>query len=264
MNFKLNALIAAALLVAAGSANAKIDLGTTAGNANGGEIFLVVNDDVAGYSFVGDLGIGMDSFMPNTNQSFNLGNFSQWTPFLSAIGGNLSNATFSVLAQDNSGNTTGDDRMLVSTAPGVTEADIEFTSNGQFSGATQAMNPWLTSLNNNQYVVAGDMLTVDNGSAYSIKGSKTYFDANVGEKIKLKLNYSVYTGSSDAANFGLQMTSGPSNTPDPTIYTAYGDFTINGTTLAYTAAPVPEAETYGMMLAGLGLVAFMVKRRRGA
>jgi hypothetical protein len=29
-----------------------------------------------------------------------------------------------------------------------------------------------------------------------------------------------------------------------------------------TAAPVPEASTYGMMLAGLGLVGFAVRRRK--
>jgi hypothetical protein len=29
-----------------------------------------------------------------------------------------------------------------------------------------------------------------------------------------------------------------------------------------TAAPVPEAETYAMMLAGLGLVGFMARRRK--
>lgn len=33
---------------------------------------------------------------------------------------------------------------------------------------------------------------------------------------------------------------------------------------ALAAAPVPEAETYAMMLAGLGLVGFMVSRRRSA
>ncbi|MFZ5574895.1 MAG: FxDxF family PEP-CTERM protein [Pseudomonadota bacterium] len=33
---------------------------------------------------------------------------------------------------------------------------------------------------------------------------------------------------------------------------------------ALAAAPVPEAETYAMMLAGLGLVGFMVSRRRSS
>lgn len=32
----------------------------------------------------------------------------------------------------------------------------------------------------------------------------------------------------------------------------------------FSAAAVPEAETYGMMLAGLGLIGFMISRRRGS
>ena len=35
-------------------------------------------------------------------------------------------------------------------------------------------------------------------------------------------------------------------------------------TFSAGAVPVPEAETYGMMLAGLGLIGFMVSRRRGS
>jgi len=43
----------------------------------------------------------------------------------------------------------------------------------------------------------------------------------------------------------------------------YGLWTLQGNTLTYAVA-VPEAETYAMMLAGLGLVGFMVRRRRNA
>jgi len=43
-----------------------------------------------------------------------------------------------------------------------------------------------------------------------------------------------------------------------------GQWTFDATTaqLTYATAPVPEAETYAMMLAGLGLVGFMAARRR--
>jgi hypothetical protein len=45
----------------------------------------------------------------------------------------------------------------------------------------------------------------------------------------------------------------------------YGLWTLQGSTLTFAnPAPVPEAETYAMMLAGLGLVGFMVRRRRNA
>ncbi|MBT9538312.1 FxDxF family PEP-CTERM protein [Thiobacillus sp.] len=40
--------------------------------------------------------------------------------------------------------------------------------------------------------------------------------------------------------------------------------TTNQGIYTFSAAAVPEAEAYGMMLAGLGLVGFMVSRRRGS
>jgi hypothetical protein len=40
-----------------------------------------------------------------------------------------------------------------------------------------------------------------------------------------------------------------------------GLWTLQGNTLTYSVAAIPEAETYAMMLAGLGLVGFMVRRR---
>jgi hypothetical protein len=47
-----------------------------------------------------------------------------------------------------------------------------------------------------------------------------------------------------------------------TKYAGVWKFDVATAQLSYTTAPVPEAETYAMMLAGLGLVGFMVSRRR--
>lgn len=46
---------------------------------------------------------------------------------------------------------------------------------------------------------------------------------------------------------------------------ATGDASIwkNGVSISATALPVPEADTYAMLLAGLGLVGFMARRRAG-
>ena len=67
----------------------------------------------------------------------------------------------------------------------------------------------------------------------------------------------------------LTATLAPSALGAPGFY----QFLVTGTTSgsaggvylgALSAQAVPEAETYGMMLAGLGLVGFMVSRRRGS
>ncbi|WP_229259449.1 choice-of-anchor E domain-containing protein [Duganella aceris] len=70
------------------------------------------------------------------------------------------------------------------------------------------------------------------------------------------------TGSVAATVTGLGTTkitaSGNVHTAATSAYSAYG-------TVTYTfAAPVPEPETYAMLLAGLGLVGFAARRRKSA
>jgi len=262
MNFKLNALVAAALLVAAGSANAAIST-STSGN---GELFMVVSDTTAGYSFVGDLGIAMDSFNANLGQSFDLTSYSQWSAFYSAIGGTLNNATFAVLAVDSTGTGIGGDRMWVTSSTAISTADIAATQSKQLGGAAPVLDGTtsvtvLNQMNANLGVVAGDMDSVANGSAYSADGSLTYWDSNVGIDMKAKLPFSVMVDANEAANFGFMVTAGTQTSLTPVVYTEAGQWTVGTGSLNYAVAAVPEAETYAMMLAGLGLVGFMVRRR---
>ena len=269
MGFKLNALVAAAMLVS-GSANAAIAT-STSGN---GELFLVVSDTTASYSFVADLGIAMDSFDSSMDkQSFDLNSYSQWSAFYTAIGGTLDNAAFTVLAVDSTGTNAGNDRMWLTSNIEIAYDDLAATQNKQLGGAAivldgTAVNTVLNQMNANLGVVGGDMLTVANGSAYSADGSSTYWDSNVGISMQAKLPNSVMVDADEAANFGFMVTTGSQTTLSAVNYIqAPGQWTFDvaGGNASFTyAMPVPEAETYAMMLAGLGLVGFMVRRRTQA
>jgi len=98
MNFKLNALVAAALLAAAGSANAAIDPGL---NGNG-EIWFAVYDTVAQKSFTFDTGVYMNDFVgTGVNYNYNFASDANWTTF--AAGANSANWLWMVGAEGATG-----------------------------------------------------------------------------------------------------------------------------------------------------------------
>ena len=275
MNFKLNTLVAAILLVAAGSANAAINNGQGTGNLAGtagnavdgtGELFLVVTDNTKGYSFVGDLGVGMNSFLgaSNASNSWSLSGFTAWTPFVSAIGGNLNNATYAVYAFDNIGATsTVDNKRLLSTI--TAGGDISGTNNSKLITAVSAGNAtnWLVSgVQTDAFNLLNDHDTLVNGSSYT-NILAAYSQAKIGIKLGNTVSFDTTTAASGTADFWLLGNSSSSTLAIANTYQQAGQFSLNGTTLAYNVAAVPEAQTYALMLSGLGLVAFMV-RRRGA
>jgi len=275
MNFKLNTLVAAILLVAAGSANASINNGQPTGNLPGtagngvdgtGELFLVVTDISKGYSFVGDLGVGMNSFLgaSNTSNSWSLGGFTAWTPFVTAIGGSLTNATYAVYAFDNVGATTtvNNKRLLTTITAG---GDISGNSNNRVGAAigSAVATTWLVSgVQDAAYNTVSNHATVVNGSSYT-NNPQAFSDANIGVSLQNNLLFDTTTAASGTADFWLLGNSSSSGLALANTYQQAGTFSLNGTTLAYNVAAVPEAQTYALMLSGLGLVGFMV-RRRGA
>jgi hypothetical protein len=85
---------------------------------------------------------------------------------------------------------------------------------------------------------------------------------------------SLYTGAGTLVSTGTSLQSGAIDVWTVTSSNlAAGDYylQVRGTLVSSTSgafggavmlAPVPEPETYGMLLAGLGLVGFMARRRR--
>jgi MYXO-CTERM domain-containing protein len=267
-------LLAAALALAAASgAQAAIDGGQTTNGT--GELFVVVTDTTAGFSFVGDLGVGMDTFLPTSNSanSWSLSGFSSWSPFLSAIGGDLSNAKFAVYALDNVGATsTVDAKRLLTTAGAADDVLNNYTTANNKLGAAVGSGIGTTWLVNGVQVdannLANDHDTLANGSSYT-NSTKTaaYAEAQIGDQLKNNMPFVTTVAASDAASFWLLGNSSSSTLAQADVFMQAGQFSIasgpaGGYSLDYTVATVPEADTWAMMLAGLGLVGALVRRRK--
>lgn len=250
-------LLAAALAFATTGAHAAIDNSLT-GN---GELFVVVNTATA--SFVGDLGIKMNDFDGNNlPQSFNMTNFSQWGAFYSSIGNTLAGAQFVVLAADSTGTSAGSDRMY---ATSMVPAEDVTAQSKSLGNAAKAMDGWLGLLNSGSDVQGSDMASEANGSAWSTTANTTtYWDNTVQNQIYNNLPFSVMADATSTADFYFLVTGGSQSSTTPIITTAQaGLWSFQGDNLVY-AAPVPEADSYALMLAGLGLVGYVARRRKAA
>lgn len=296
MNFKLNALVAAAVMAVSAPAFAAMQ-GATSGN---GELLLNLRyytgaqnagaDDI---SAVFDLGVTMNDFLANRNtagfsQSWSLttANYgTALTDFLTfvdaQVGANRANIEFSVIALDSTdtGVTPGGARYLTTAAVNTFPPLSNNSLNG-FSG----MDVYVTGNNSR-----GTHASQTNGASVSVQADSSainpvYFGAvngPVGDTWRGQTTADTTAKIGVAQNFYFLTTSSLSNSAQSTKlpfgYNVDGDATLESTefgkfafavdalgapvTLSF-ANPVPEAETYAMMLAGLGLVGFMVRRRQ--
>ena len=277
MNFKLNALVAAALLVAAGSANAAIS-SAASGNgelminfiSQGGTSATAGGDDM---SAVFDLGVNMNAFLANKNQagftqtwSLSAANYgTAWSDLL-AFSANDAAIEFNVIALDNV-NVRYLTTNNVATYTSLTNANLT---------GFQGMDPYVT-VNNGR----GNHATQANGASTALATdvANSYFravnGAGQGDTWLTKTSDTTKTLAT-AQNF-WSLSVGAGNASAQADKSAFG-FDINGNGSIGTgefgkwsvdmaagtvtfANPVPEASTYGMMLAGLGLVGFMARRR---
>ena len=304
MNFKLKALVAAAVMAASAPALA-VMADATSGN---GELLLNVRyynggSTVGGndISAVFDLGVTMNDFLANQNAAgfsmnwdltaANYGSaFSDVLAFVSSQAGLASNIEFSVIALDSTNGTdfVGGHRYLTTTAvnsfPALANSKLATFEN---------MNGYVTANN-----ARGTHAAEANGASSAVQAdgsnaNPVYFGSVGGQAGD---NWRGATTADTTAKVGVAqnfwfLTTAAADPLDPTfidgataaIKTSFGvDLDGNGTISATGAlgnefgkwnvsangavsfanpAPVPEASTYGMMLAGLGLVGFMARRR---
>ncbi|MBL8415625.1 MAG: PEP-CTERM sorting domain-containing protein [Propionivibrio sp.] len=263
MKFSLKTLAAAvAMASAAGGASAAIDNGA-GGN---GELFFNIWDANGSYSR--DLNISIDSFESliaapgDFHLTFNadtlLGNFFTGS---SAAGTRTGAFKFNLVANDNSGA-----RRLLSS---FTEpAPLTTNTSTTIRTGTSATSTHIGFINS--AMGANDSVAVNNSS--SAWTGKAAFKDTVGGAINFS-NAGGVTNNTFASGLSFMRIDAASTGSSASIYNQYLDigafgnsevhvyFDANKALHIQSIAVVPEPESYAMLLAGLGMLGFMARRR---
>lgn len=257
---KLKLIAAAALLAATGAANAAIDNGISSGN---GELFFSAWDGANSYTF--DLNTSISAFEAGVaavgaiDQTFSLD--ALFNTYLSTA--NLSNLVWNIVASDG----TGARRIIntFSTLPATTiAADIARSTTGAIGSFVTAVNTGITSQGgvNSAVFAAGTA-----GYANNTAPTPLRFGANNGGGINFN-NTGTVANNSYESGLGLMRLDGAQGGTALTTYTPYTDGGLavrayfDASMGTVTIAAVPEPETYALLLAGLGLMGAIARRRR--
>jgi hypothetical protein len=268
-------LTGTALAVAAMSSQAAIIQPST----GDGELFVVIFNPANNYSFVQDLGVTISNFNTANNQSFSVTASPYWTQFTAALGTGV--AAFGVLGADSAGVSTVADsrRLYVTTTEGASPLTY---SNGDLATRATLTNTFVQTINGGTNVSAtflANHSTVTDGSSLSLVPSTTTSFSTLNNGVLAPSAALLVNAGDKAELFKYGTTAGNASVP-ATLQDFYGDtetssnvgayFTLNTAngTLDYVGAPgavvnpVPEASEWAMMLSGLGMLGFMVRRRR--
>lgn len=273
MKFQLKALAAAMVLAAAVPAHAAIEFSST---GNGG-LSLAVFDSVNNVSALFDLGKNYSDFSVigasfadsnidalGTNLSWNLttGDYATaWNTFLSSA--NVANLQFAVIGGDNNAGTAGN-RGIISTLNA--EAAVGVTNTVLFA-QIGTWDQYLADAQTSNGTIYQNHTLVDNGASVGNSGkanTQGYF-AGTG---KNNAAGNVSVGNIGQSLAVYQQVSGAStlSVGAYTIFANNATFTLgtNGV-LTYATAPVvevPEADTWAMMMLGLGFMGFVARRKQ--
>lgn len=251
MKFSLKTLAAAVALVAvAGTASAAIDNGA-GGN---GELFFSIWD--ANGSYTRDLNITIDAYQADLaatgNQNLSWAADASFSSFLASVA-NPAALNWSVVAADRSGAV----RLLstYSNLPSSLKKD-DATRN-----ATSNARDFATSVNS--VIGAGDSVAVDSASV--AWAGKATFSNTLGNYLGFS-NAGTLANNSFDAGLGFMRIDAKALNLATSVYTPYSESTsavrawvdVNNT---LHIAAVPEPSEYAMLLAGLGLIGAVARRR---
>lgn len=297
MNFKLNTLAAAVILAASAPALAAIEGGR--GPDGNGELLVNVRyygvgvgntnttggDDTSG---IFDLGIRLNDFIALNGQggvskSWDLTQgaygaaWSQLTNFVTGHGGDLSQIEFNVIALDFKTPNTPTYLTTFSgeTFPGLQNANLRgFQNIQQYIDANNTRGTNATDANGaaiatpsdpaNTYFGAIGLGATNPGDQWV---GKTFADTT--QPLGTEQNFWMLDTNS-IANFGqvVKTPFGVDLNHDGSITgNEFSKFTLNTdgslTFASPVVSPIPEADTWAMLLAGLGMLGAMVRRRTG-
>jgi hypothetical protein len=261
MNFKLKALVAAAVatITMSGAANA-ITVGVN------GEMFLAAFDSTTNNSYIKALGTTALAFNGTGSYSANLASDTNWTSFAGAIT-NPANVVYQVL-----GFSAGTDSLIpnsfMRTTSSVTPNGPGLSNGGwdalyqDVSTSGGGLNTWMSNgpLGNLSVTGTGSRfiasLTTGASAGVLQNNWETQWLSGINTTAVLGANDGFYT-----VTRGAVVPRGQISTP--VVSALLGNWNLNAAgSLTYNAvAAVPEADTSAMMLAGLGLMGFVARRR---
>ena len=267
MKFQLKALAAAAILAAALPAQAAID---TAASGNS-SLILAVYDTTANISALFDLGKNYSDFNvagasfansgvtnPGTSFSWNLasGDYATaWSQFLTTA--TLPNIKYAVVAQDNTGSGAGG-RGLISTYSAFATNPTTGQLGGiatNFDTMTGANTVGSAVLFENHSIVANGASVANNGQPYS----PNYFGSGKNGGLG---PFAVGAIGGDLGVFQYTSAATTFVTPTLTVFGNGAKFNLSNSGSLTYVVPVPEADTWAMMMLGLGFMGFVARRKQ--
>ena len=196
-------------------------------------------------SAIFDLGLA-SAFNTSANQTFDFSTNSAWNTYIASVA-TPANIHWGVFGVSVGAGSTGTNLL---TTQSVNPAA------GTFNGA--AISAGAANYNAEISVYGGATCTTCGFSVVTNNDLATpAWDDNAGY-----VPATLTTGLGGSMNFFQYVSNGSKSSTMSTVTALPSAFTLSNTgVLTYAVAAVPEASTYGMMLAGLGLVGFMVRRK---